>query len=596
MSQERYVAAKAAIDEMAGGMGKMLPEEWPSTCPRLNRHGIIRQLREHTCTVNDQMLVIGWGDGQAIKLLADDALNRGKTVFWLIMPSEITAFAHFIGVEGVKLFERFKKLQLSWLLDATQIQALLIRIFGNHDSISRLAGTTLLDSLPLIPQAEEERATILPTLRKTLIERFDCIGNDVYDTFIGAKHSIMHGARLMDEARTSDLIGRYAGKSAICLGSGPSAAQHMEHLARIQHEHVIIVADSFLAGCRRAGIDPDFVCMVERPVDQYQVIEPYLADSDTTLVALPVVHPSCIKLFPPGRVVFWWNADMLYPWIDREECQLNSGRGSGTHSVALAAALGCSEIYLVGHDLAYGNEGSSYANGVSDHAAKIDSKEYDDKPPDPYKNPNYYKRHFDVPGNNGDTVVTRGIWEIFRSDMEQIIRSYPDRTFINPNAVTGEGAVIQGCIGRALPEASGDILDKSRPPIADRQEKRQDFLDRLAALPADFDAMSERCTAVIDKIATWSPITTDHQTVSRLTQEFMIEHIVTEGNVTFFQYILRAGLRNCMVRLQQNTFVRTFKEKSWNQAQVLDMYCRFLRDLMKRLKPELLEALETSNG
>jgi hypothetical protein len=83
----------------------------------------------------------------------------------------------------------------------------------------------------------------------------------------------MQGDRVFREPRTSDYKGRYAGKSALCIASGPSCAAHYERIREIQHEHVVICADSILGGLLKNGIEPDFVCMVERGDEMHKLID-----------------------------------------------------------------------------------------------------------------------------------------------------------------------------------------------------------------------------------------------------------------------------------------------------------------------------------
>ena len=303
MTQTIYEQTLETMSQQGGDLPSRLPEKWPSTVPLLNARSTLQAIRETASTVNDLIIIVGWGDSEILRLLSTDAINNRKLAHWIILPSEREQFAHFMGTDDFSKINNFSKIHLHLPEDVNELTNILRSAFPTHDAISRLAGASIFNEHPLIPNALEERKQWMPHIQKVLIERFDCLGNDVYDTFMGAKHALMHGRRMVDCLRGTDLHNAYKGMPAISIASGPSGKEHLEHIREIQNECIIIVADSYLSGALEAGIEPDFVTIVERPVDHYLVLKESVSKTNATLVCLPVVHPNAVNLFSSERCI-----------------------------------------------------------------------------------------------------------------------------------------------------------------------------------------------------------------------------------------------------------------------------------------------------
>lgn len=585
---QRYQQARAALAIQAPVIAAALPEQWPADVPTLPNATTISAMREATSTLNEGLVLIGLGDGSALTLLRGDPNGRAKLVQVLVFLPEIPHFAHLLGL--VDLSTLFNELHLGVHLVRSEddIGLTVSRAFASHAQIARLAGTRVIDRHALVPAADELRRQWLPRINKLLLERMDCLGNDVYDTFMGAKHALMHGAKLMRYRRSSDYVGRYRDQTAICIASGPSVRKHYDRLRELQHEHVLICADSILAGLLAHGIEPDFVCMVERPDNMHRLIDDYAPKCKTVMVALPVVHPTSVTPFD-DRVVWWWNADDLYPWIDPAEPRLVSGRSAGTITLAFAGLLGVKTAWLVGHDLAFG-DGKSHDPEVAPLALEAQA-EWDRELS--RNNPNYYLRLIDTPQNGGGTVSTMGLWEIFRTDIEGIINSYQGLTrFLNVNIEDGVGAVIAGTQSGRLPEPTGVALSKSHPAHRNASEQWQAYRGKCLRLRDDFSSVRTRFADLERELSTWRPLGHTRAQVEEMGKKLDLGTIVSSENAAWFTFVFRAALRNLMVRLHHNTYVRTMAERNWNQVQVIRLYLQSIPALLQRLQPELEQALE----
>jgi hypothetical protein len=586
--EQRYSRVRASLVSSIPSLNAILPEKWPTKAPAIDPGLTLDALRAVTATHNEGLLIVGLGDGSILEFMRQDLMAQRKLINLIILSPEVDAFAHRLGILDFQPVLAQLHIGLHFIRNADELKGIVGTMFGTHAQIAQLAGTSLMDSHPIGAEAERMRAELLPILKKALVERYDCLGNDVYDTFIGARNTLMHGDQIFRQLHSQDLRGRFSGKSALCIASGPSGPAHFEKIRSIQHEHVVICADSILGALLAHGIEPDFVTMVERPDTMHRLIDDHAPSCRTTLVALPVVHPSSVKPFG-DRVVWWWNADDLYPWLDPKEPVLNSGRSAGTLTVALAAHLGVSTAYLVGHDLAF-KDGQSHGAGVAPMALEAQGKISNELN---RTNPHYYRRIMDVPKNGGGTLETMGLWDLFRSDMEAITGSYqPATRFINLNIESGDGAIIAWTSAGVLPESVGQAIDKSLPAATIDQEKLAAYKARCLALADDFDQCEKRLLEINQRIIGWRPLGHSRAEIEALSTEMDLTKLVSSENRAWFSYVFRAALRNLMVRLHQNTFVRTIGERNWNQIQVMRLFLSTIPSLIRRLRPELTKALE----
>jgi len=586
---QRYLNARAILMQQAPPIAQALPSQWPAQVPTLDQRPTVEAMRLATSTLNEGLLLVGLGDGSALRHLRGDPHGRSKLVNVLILAPEIELFAHLLGT--VDLAALFKELHLSLhlVLSPDDLGMVISRAYSGHAQIARIAGTRVIDQHPLVPEAATIRSQIMPRVNKLLLERYDCLGNDVYDTFMGAKHALMHGKKLMSGLRSSDYAQRYAGKTALCIASGPSVAQHYDRIREIQHEHVLICADSILAGLLAHGIEPDFVCMVERPDNMHRLIDDYAPKCQTMMVALPVVHPTSVIPFGE-RVVWFWNSDDLYPWIDPNEPRLSSGRSAGTITLAFAGLLGVKVAWLVGHDLAFGN-GKSHDPDVAPLALEAQA-EWDRELSRTAAN--YYLRLIDTPKNGSGTVETMGLWEIFRSDIEGIINSFHGRTcFINVNVMNEVGAIINGAQAGQLPEPGAGRLEKSHPQPRCKDDDWSTYRARAKQLREDFATIQQRFKELDAELATWRPLSHNRNEIEAMGKRVDLATIVSAENSAWFTFVFRAALRNLMVRLHHNTYVRTMAERNWNQVQVMRLFLQSIPGLIERLRPELEQSLES---
>ena len=584
---EPYSRLRSFLLGKAPVLAARIPERpGPAPAP-LDRSATIAVLRQSLTVQNEVLLVVGWGDGTVAKMLMDDPWAQRKRIHLVILGGEDEHFVASLTDGKLERFLSSGQHSLHWADDVEGMRVVLTQNFSTHNDIVRLGGLVIIENHPLCERGEQTRRDVMPAFRKMLAERLDFLGNDVYDTFLGAKHSLMHGREMIARPYSSNLLDLQKGDSALCIASGPSARPHFDAIRAIQHEHIVICADSILEGLLDAGIEPDYVCMVERPEEMHKLFLGSTTRCRATLVALPVIHPKSRIPFQE-RVVWWWNSDDLYPWLDVNQRRLSSGRSTGTHTIALAGHLGVKTAYLIGHDLAY-HEGRSHSKGTNEWAV---STQVDQDMTLSDNNPNYHSRRFRVPKNGGGMVDTIGIWELFRSDIENGLVAYPETEFINLNILDEVGSVIAGTKPGRLPGPTGTALIKRSVDRPWDEAAWTKFRDRALRLEQDFIAIKDGCRAMVERLSGFRPLDCDRAKVEQLAKELDITAMVSAENKVLIQYIFRAALRNLMLRLHHNTCVRTIAERNWNQIKVMRLFAETMTPLVERLEPELAEALE----
>jgi hypothetical protein len=137
--RQMTVAAVPALDVL-------LPAQWPTESPVLDEQRTVSALRAAMCTLNEGLLIIGFGDGTVIELLRNDPNARKKLIHLIVLKPELETFAYGLG--AVDFEKVFKELQMAlhFVQDEADLAIVLSKIYNEHGNIARLAGTTILDS------------------------------------------------------------------------------------------------------------------------------------------------------------------------------------------------------------------------------------------------------------------------------------------------------------------------------------------------------------------------------------------------------------------------------------------------------------------
>jgi len=161
------------------------------------------------------------------------------------------------------------------------------------------------------------------------------------------------------------LAGKLAGVPAIVVAAGPSLDQNLETLRACIGSAFVIAVNTAATALGRAGIVPSAVVAIESlDVSSQLAALPFLADVPAFLELTG--HPSLWKLPFTRKIPISvdTNACAVFSAKIDPKHQLSAGFCVANAAVAIAHALGCSPIVLVGSDLAY-RDGRVYASGTA---------------------------------------------------------------------------------------------------------------------------------------------------------------------------------------------------------------------------------------
>ncbi|MCH2058705.1 MAG: DUF115 domain-containing protein [Thalassotalea sp.] len=228
---------------------------------------------------------------------------------------------------------------------------------------------------------------------------------------------------------------------AVVIGNGPSLDHSIEFLKQHSDDLVIFACGTALGSLLKNGITPDFHVIVERPLSQYEVLRkvlPVETYKELNLLSLNMLYPDIVDMYKwSGLAVKASEAgsDLLgiatysqkgnfYTSIPYTN-PLVSNTGA-----AFAASLGFNEVYFIGIDNGYADNGLHHSKHSFYH--KPGHEELN-----PYKNTNRILK-----GNFGGDVRSTDILSVSKTQLDKLVQKYRDITFYN----VGDGAYIEGAI------------------------------------------------------------------------------------------------------------------------------------------------------
>ena len=168
------------------------------------------------------------------------------------------------------------------------------------------------------------------------------------------KNSIKN-ARFIDKLNTIQCIKNFcSGENAFILAAGPTLSEVLPYLKQIQEKSVLICVDTALRSCLSAGVEPDFIILVDPQYWNARHIEGLRA-LKSTLITEIAAYPSvfrfecrqillCSSLYPFGRYIEKYRG---------EYGKLSAGGSVATTAWDFAQWLGCTQIFFAGLDLSY---------------------------------------------------------------------------------------------------------------------------------------------------------------------------------------------------------------------------------------------------
>jgi len=284
-----------------------------------------------------------------------------------------------------------------------------------------------------------------------------------------AKNDIANLPYLIRHRGIAELKKLYSGKPGVVVSTGPSLMKNVHELIEMQGKVVIVAVAQALRPLLAYGIRPDFICTVDFGSVNYEHFAG-LMDSDVPLVVLNRSYDRILKEWQGPKFV----VATPQPAYQESAVDILSNKGyceqggSVAHmALSFAVHLGCSQITLIGQDLAYDSEYSHIP--LADASGKInindDSLSWNvDDPGSHLKKPEAYDMGMTkwVPGYFGEYVPTNAGLASFITGFENMVKTY-NRKFFNS---TEGGADIKGfkrmTLKRYLETYCNKNIDKSK--------------------------------------------------------------------------------------------------------------------------------------
>ncbi|SNV81573.1 motility associated factor glycosyltransferase family protein [Clostridium cochlearium] len=390
------------------------------------------------------IVVFGLASGEHIKELMNKLEENNKV---LIIEPDINVLNKFLELEYAKDIINDDRISLCLCkkgevekffnsnIDNINIKSnIKLKVFSNYEKIYK---NEILEALYALKNVVENSLADNITI-KYFSETF-------------AKAFINNLKHIIKASPINYFKNKFEGKSAIVVSAGPSLEKNVHELKEVQDNFIIITGARSLGTLIKNNIIPDFICMVDPGDINCKFIEKYL-DYKIPLVFFENTSYKAMNLYKGSKVLFSGNP-VTSIILEQNIDSLLAG-GSVAHTcTSFASYIGCNPITFIGQDFAYTGEKLHSDSSAFKEENKINSKIDFIKVKDIF----------------GNLVKTDRNLNLYRMNMEEIIKKYSDKTFINS---TEGGANMKGTIVQPL---SKTIEEYGKEKIA--KEKIQDILN-----------------------------------------------------------------------------------------------------------------------
>ncbi len=324
---------------------------------------------------------------------------------------------------------------------------------------------------------------VVSSTRDAIREALIFFGNDPQDSLIGLDNIVKNIEHIIFNPGVKDLYGKFRGKPAICVASGPSLAKNAHLLRQVQDKALIFCCDATLKPLLyRYGVRPHIVSSLERVpavVKFFEGIEPDLL-RDTWLGACPVVVPEVYETYGGPKIVVYRDF-AHFRWLGIDRGILRIGPSCANMSFKVAEALGCNPIILVGQDLAFAETGESHVEG---HVFGT-------------QNVKLPQNAIWVRGNYAEKVATTRAWYMFLKHFELDIADYKG---ICINATEG-GAYIEGTKVMKLADAIEEFVREPIYPVeVIREHLREPSVEEVRETVSSFKERLKETKEFMDDV------------------------------------------------------------------------------------------------
>lgn len=141
---------------------------------------------------------------------------------------------------------------------------------------------------------------------------------------------------------------------ALILAAGPTLSQTLPYLGELKKRMIIICVDTALRSCLRAGVEPDFIILVDPQYYAWQHIAG-LSSPSSILITESAAYPAVYR-FPCKEIILCSSLFALGKYFESKlgtKGELGAGGSVSTTAWDFARLCGAKDIYTAGLDLGY---------------------------------------------------------------------------------------------------------------------------------------------------------------------------------------------------------------------------------------------------
>lgn len=287
-------------------------------------------------------------------------------------------------------------------------------------------------------------------------------GNDPADAMMGIENFTLNLPFMLTHPTFKELLKKHKnkGKNAIFVATGPSLSKQFVLLKQYQNNATIFCADSSYALLYKQGIKPDYVLSLERIAYTSELFNNDFGDFDKNIlfILFALTHPDTItNLEKNKRAYMLTQRNLSYSrYLDLKDFgYLGGGMSVMNMAHELGLILGYKNLFFIGQDLAYNEEGKSHPDDYMYLEFSNTEKEKDENIITAY--------------GGKDTVKSNQTWRLFKNFFENLI-SKQDKEVKFYNCTEG-GARIEGSIELPFKQACEEFLSKEKKKYLPKLKK-----------------------------------------------------------------------------------------------------------------------------
>lgn len=197
------------------------------------------------------------------------------------------------------------------------------------------------------------------------------------------------------------------GRKVAIISPGPSLGKNINLVSKLKKSHVLVAPVQTAQALLKHSIIPDFFIVVD-PTNYSSVLDDFPVQECEGIVVMEACHNDFISL--PFRSKYIINSNMFRDIViscTGGDLKTSAGSSVSTHAAIMCAELGCTEIVLLGQDLAIGERHYYLRSGFDNEPGPITA------PPQPKA-----FAEFTVPGWHGEKVRSRSDYYVYLKEFE----------------------------------------------------------------------------------------------------------------------------------------------------------------------------------